>query len=491
LHLISLQNFFSTPQRWARYQNNDFESMASESECVDTLRASVVIPRVQSSLASFYEAVADGRTSLSSSQLVSVAEQVAELRRMKETLAVLVQRYVEEGDEERLASLFEVYEAVENALELQQQQQQVHDTVADNEEPKPHDIGDWVVIERENDDEEIGSAASSSSDSDKNVASSSSSNSDNSAAASSAVAASSSACTSMSCPICFDDAVDASELFRFDECGHSYCRECVSLYLASLINEGNVEAMACPDPSCTTALGYEQIKGAVEADVFERYERFSLMALLKADPLTRFCPVPGCECAMTLDERQVAEAQPIECAQCSAQFCSQCALPYHGEQSCAAARATHEPLDRRTERRLRRMGAQRCPNCQIPIVRALGCREMQCTGCQTEFTWQGDPGETTIEALAYSYPRLLKHVSTSRELSADGVGAQIFGATAAAVIGLPFLAVSLVCAPFALPISAFRLSKRGIENMIEDREARKEEEEEEEEEEAAASEHID
>ena len=51
--------------------------------------------------------------------------------------------------------------------------------------------------------------------------------------------------------------------------------------------------------SCGQTIHYGDLKRIVDQDTLQKYDRFALLACLKNDPTTRWCPNPECEMAYT------------------------------------------------------------------------------------------------------------------------------------------------------------------------------------------------
>jgi len=45
-----------------------------------------------------------------------------------------------------------------------------------------------------------------------------------------------------------------SQCLELENCGHAFCRDCLTSYLTVCITGGNVEQLSCPDPDCDTEL---------------------------------------------------------------------------------------------------------------------------------------------------------------------------------------------------------------------------------------------
>ena len=81
----------------------------------------------------------------------------------------------------------------------------------------------------------------------------------------------------------------------------------------------------------------------------------------------------------------------VECPGCHDRFCANCKVPWHKEQTCQQYRATHPELRDENEARqlheMAKLGARRCPCCQVIIVKDGGCDHMFCEQCHYDFVW--------------------------------------------------------------------------------------------------------
>jgi len=134
------------------------------------------------------------------------------------------------------------------------------------------------------------------------------------------------------CPICCEESIPTNDLFIFDKCDHQYCRECLQGYFANRIEEGKVLDITCPSPGCKTPVEYHQVRCVATAEIFNKYEEFTFIASLNADPSVRWCPKVGCGNAIVGDP----ENPKCECTSpsCRYEFCFLCSEPWHANATC-------------------------------------------------------------------------------------------------------------------------------------------------------------
>ena len=141
-----------------------------------------------------------------------------------------------------------------------------------------------------------------------------------------------------------------------------------------------------------------------------------------------------------------------------------------------------------------RRGVQNCPHCGFATIRATGCPTMTCINCNQVWQWEGDKDETTLEKLAYFYPRSVRSffflffcvyfsyslhpktknrdVATSREAhqydrgKMDEIKNNISAGGLAALVMSPALLITIPTIVPALILTAGRKTKQGVEELI-------------------------
>jgi E3 ubiquitin-protein ligase RNF14 len=250
------------------------------------------------------------------------------------------------------------------------------------------------------------------------------------------------------------------------------------------IDVGDVTAIKCPNPACERQLLHHEIQQLVSAEQFARFERFVVLSCLRVDSTIRRCPNGYCDFVFYLDpdpnsdkSEHEMRAHPIICPRCAIGICQLCGERNHPTVSCSQHRAGQEPVDWRTRRRLRDMGAQVCPNCGMGAVRIAGCPSMRCPKCHHYWKWQNSPEETKLEKIAFWYPRLWRGFVGSNEIHQGQMSAGEVALIAGmfSLIGLGALPVTLTLALPAGCLKAARSSKTAIRNARADwREYKKE-----------------
>lgn len=203
-------------------------------------------------------------------------------------------------------------------------------------------------------------------------------------------------CPPVLCKICYTDYERYEELHEFTECGHQYCCDCLQGYLTTHIQEGAVLDLMCPCPDCETEILPNDIRALATPDIFQRYERFVVIASLKMDPNARWCPNPECNNGIKADP---SKSQWVTCTQCRLEFCFLCMGDRHDGAACGK-----EALDLLEKRKASEILAQEkfaqfaeeqkaavkpCPSCKAYIEKNDGCNHMTCGNpiCREQFCW--------------------------------------------------------------------------------------------------------
>ncbi|KAM4039122.1 E3 ubiquitin-protein ligase RNF14-like [Anomaloglossus baeobatrachus] len=210
------------------------------------------------------------------------------------------------------------------------------------------------------------------------------------------------------CDICFMEKL-GSECTHFKDCQHVYCNTCLKDYFEIQIKEGQVHALNCPEPKCTSTATPAQVKNLVEEELFCRYDRLLLQSGLDLMADIFFCPRPDCQTPVMLEP---GDKMGI-CTMCQYAFCVYCKKSFHGITGCTANAEKlaelikeHQAADKKGKRLLEKRfeqlkkvveniknmewigeNAKPCPACKAPIQKIDGCNKMTCTGCKQKFCW--------------------------------------------------------------------------------------------------------
>eukprot|EP01113_Clastostelium_recurvatum_P032600 TRINITY_DN4210_c0_g1_i2.p1 TRINITY_DN4210_c0_g1~~TRINITY_DN4210_c0_g1_i2.p1 ORF type:complete len:531 (-),score=73.69 TRINITY_DN4210_c0_g1_i2:208-1716(-) len=186
------------------------------------------------------------------------------------------------------------------------------------------------------------------------------------------------------CPICCMDDIAPDDLYIYSQCKHAYCMDCLDAYYNSRINDGKVLDIKCPFPGCTTLVDFHQIHDVVSDEGFQRYEGFTFLATLNADPHVRWCPKAGCGNAMAMDPT----SRDCHCQKCGQDFCGECKEDTHTGtcEEFQQWRVENGLVDKRYSKWANKH-TKKCPQCKTPIEKASGCNHMTCAHCHHEWCW--------------------------------------------------------------------------------------------------------
>jgi hypothetical protein len=187
---------------------------------------------------------------------------------------------------------------------------------------------------------------------------------------------------SSKCPLCLET-VPFDKSIQLD-CSHRICCDCFHSYLNIKITEKRVaeEELVCPMPDCNVTITVPQVEGSTRGTPL--WDRFlaSRVELWRPDAregeILCICPTPSCE------GRFLASAflPEVQCPKCKRPFCPKCQQRHPGVpcERYAAWRRSENPGagDRELEELIRKEKWQRCPCCQAPAERQIGCNFMTC-----------------------------------------------------------------------------------------------------------------
>ncbi|KAE7999763.1 hypothetical protein FH972_004164 [Carpinus fangiana] len=179
------------------------------------------------------------------------------------------------------------------------------------------------------------------------------------------------------CGIC-GETKDGHQMFRNEDCLHSFCSDCIIKHVATKIQDG-ITVISCPP------FGMQGCPG---------------IRLLPANASQRSA---GKDCsAMLVDDNGGGDViRESECPFCHRLFCAKCQVPWHPGVECEEFQILNESEKGRDDLMLRELAPEkkwkRCPNCQYLVERTEGCLHMTCR-CAFQFcygcgaAWTGDHG---------------------------------------------------------------------------------------------------
>ena len=212
------------------------------------------------------------------------------------------------------------------------------------------------------------------------------------------------------CTICMENSLGLNSIV-IRPCGHVFCQSCISKYVSTKIEECRIEIL-CPESKCTARLTHETINGAVDKEVYAKYDRLLLKSALENMEEIVHCPRKVCGSPAEL---QLADNSMAICLVCKFCFCPKCRHVYHGISQCRftldkmknmaqdykkATQTEKFNLQRKFGKSVLRQilsdvenadwiekNTKKCPKCGVSIEKIHGCSKLLCSHCDTHFCW--------------------------------------------------------------------------------------------------------
>ncbi|GJZ12119.1 probable E3 ubiquitin-protein ligase ARI8 [Tanacetum coccineum] len=193
------------------------------------------------------------------------------------------------------------------------------------------------------------------------------------------------------CGICFDSvmAKDSANC----GCGHVFCKVCWEGYVSTAIIDGpGCLNLKCPEPSCGAAVGPDMVKVFAKGQEKKKYGIFWLRSYVESNKKIKWCPGPGCDCAIEFDDDSYdADNYDVTC-DCKYVFCWKCMEDdAHSPLNCEtvgkwALKNTTD--DAQNTNCWILLHTKPCPKCNQPIEKNNGCMMMTCRKpCGYRFCW--------------------------------------------------------------------------------------------------------
>ncbi|XP_068581155.1 E3 ubiquitin-protein ligase RNF14-like isoform X2 [Cebidichthys violaceus] len=231
--------------------------------------------------------------------------------------------------------------------------------------------------------------------------------------------------TVFDCGVCFEGFL-GSDCVQLPECGHIFCKACLTKFCTLQITEGNVKGVSCPEADCSATPTPPQVKCLVGEELFSRYDRLLLQSTLDCMADVVYCPRSVCASAVIVEKSSTA----AQCSVCSFAFCVHCRKTYHGTDACLekktrkiqeanadlpqsqeGLRALWDDYSSGSQQRQRLLenrygrsvlrgtvdeclsedwivfNSKNCPHCFKKIQKNGGCNVMTCSQCRQMFCW--------------------------------------------------------------------------------------------------------
>ncbi|PKI76031.1 probable E3 ubiquitin-protein ligase RNF217 [Punica granatum] len=188
------------------------------------------------------------------------------------------------------------------------------------------------------------------------------------------------------CEICAESK-DGDDLFHVQGCTHSYCKECISRYVASKLQE-SITSIKCPEVVCSGRLEPEHCRSILPQEVFDRWGSSLCEALILGSEKF-YSPFKDCSVMLINDGSQVVKES--ECPYCYRMFCAQCRVPWHDGIKCEEFQKLNKNEREREDIMLTQLAKKkkwtRCPKCHFYVEKVAGCLFVWCR-CGVEFCYK-------------------------------------------------------------------------------------------------------
>ncbi|KAF5822971.1 putative transcription factor interactor and regulator CCHC(Zn) family [Helianthus annuus] len=200
------------------------------------------------------------------------------------------------------------------------------------------------------------------------------------------------------CGICFESY--SLDKISSAACGHPFCNSCWTAYIGTSISDGpGCLTLRCPIPSCGAAVGVDMVNMLTSDEDKKKYRRYLLRSYIEDNRKTKWCPAPGCDCAIEFDLG--SGSYDVTC-HCSYSFCWNCTEEAHRPVDCETVSKWIMKNSAESENMNWILANSKpCPKCKRPIEKNQGCMHMTCNPpCKYEFCWLclgqwSDHGERT------------------------------------------------------------------------------------------------
>ncbi|CAH8263642.1 unnamed protein product [Arabidopsis lyrata] len=190
----------------------------------------------------------------------------------------------------------------------------------------------------------------------------------------------------MTCSICFDDDINADQMFSVDICCHVFCSECVRRHIEVRLAGGY--SVTCPQYRCKSKLTYGRCVNILTPKLKEMWEqRIREDAIHVTDRV--YCPNPTCSALMSLTELYQLTGSKRCCVKCGEPFCIKCKVPWHNNLSCKRYKELHSNRatnDNKLTQLANQKSWRQCSKCKQMIELSEGCVHVICR-CGHEFCY--------------------------------------------------------------------------------------------------------
>lgn len=166
------------------------------------------------------------------------------------------------------------------------------------------------------------------------------------------------------CPICLDDFSAIRRKTIVLECGHKFCKKCITEHYKHISVDINGE-YRCPNMDCKLYINPTTVLGKTWINRKRKIIQNNVVF-----PNGIFCPKANC--------KGFINDKTLTCLTCLSSICDKCKeLSHDGDCKTETVKSvkTKESI------------TKPCPTCFSPIEKNGGCDHMHCTKCGTSFSW--------------------------------------------------------------------------------------------------------
>ncbi|KIY63681.1 hypothetical protein CYLTODRAFT_425899 [Cylindrobasidium torrendii FP15055 ss-10] len=210
-------------------------------------------------------------------------------------------------------------------------------------------------------------------------------------------------------------------------CQHIFGRSCLRDYWCSLVTEGDIARVRCPDQACMkdgVEAREEEVALVLKPDEITRWKWLQEKQEMEKDPAVVICPMKYCQKLVPKPPMVNDDSGWVRlrvCSACSYSFCATCKHGWHGPISPCIASATNELVQQylattegsmEREMLLRQYGRSyvekllkrweeeqannkllessttACPGCSVRVEKSMGCNHMTCFKCKQHFCYR-------------------------------------------------------------------------------------------------------
>lgn len=138
------------------------------------------------------------------------------------------------------------------------------------------------------------------------------------------------------CNVCYE-LIKQEDFFVLEQCGHEFCKECMTQQLKTLVETCTVSKLKCLDYECRELLTDEQSRAVLDDATYKILKRYQEALDIERDKDKIRCPNTECEKVLNLKEIKKSSKgkKGLFCPHCEKEICKKCNLLAHPGKKCA------------------------------------------------------------------------------------------------------------------------------------------------------------